>query len=147
MRNAMHGYDGGYMDPAEQILYANFAILQQFVEREKPFELFGLQIVDGKVKSTEEISREHDSHYQELYDLYMWWTVGRKNESDAVDLIGSKVNYYSEPCKGMDPVHGQLYELKWKGPFNEWIEAQKRYEDRDDEMLNRLVKIRKQLWT
>ena len=146
MRNVMHGYDGGYMDPAEQLLYANFAILKRFVEKEKPFELFGLQIINGKVESKDQFSREHDTHYQELYDLYMWWTVGRKNERDAVDLINTKVQYRSEPVE-VDPVHGQLYQIKWTGPFDEWVEASNKLEERDDEMLNRLVKIRKQLWT
>lgn len=146
MRNKLHGYPGGYIDPSEQIFYANFAILKNFVEREKPFDVYDLKIVDGKVTSSEQGPPEQDLYYQELYDLYNWWTVGRQNENAAVAELGAKVQYHSEPTE-IDPIHGQLFSLKWTGPFNEWIKASDIFEARDQEMLERLIKLRKHLWT
>ena len=146
MRNKVHGYPGGYMDPSEQIFYASFAILKMFVEREKPFDVYGLKIVDGRVAFQDQGMPEQDAYYQELYDLYTWWTVGRKKEEDVNAELGTKVKYHSEPAE-VDPVYGQLFSLKWTGPFDEWVKANDAFEARDQEMLERLIKIRKYLWT
>jgi hypothetical protein len=147
MRSKMHEYVGGYVDPSEQVLYANFAILKNFVEQEKVFEFLGLQIINGKVTGREESVDPDTPYYQEIYDLYEWWTRTRKMECDALNELRARVTYHMEETEGEDPKYGKYFEIKWEGPHKEWTDAQQAFDEKDDEMLMRLIKVRRQLWT
>jgi len=147
MRSKMHDYIGGYVDPSEQVLYANFAILKTFVEREKVFQFLGLQIVNGKVTGRDIGDDPDIPYYQEIYDLYEWWTCTRNKESLALSELSSRVTYSMVETADKDPTYGKLYQVEWKGPHKEHTDAQQAFDDRDDEMLLRLIKVRRQLWT
>jgi hypothetical protein len=147
MRSKMHGFDGGYVDPSEQVLYANFSILKNFVEREKPFEFYGLQINNGKVVGQDGEVDPDIPYYQEIYDLYEWWTHSRKMECNTLSELGARVTYHMEETESEDPKYGKYFEIKWKGPYREWTDAQQAFDEKDDEMLLRVIKVRRQLWT
>jgi len=147
IRSEMHGYNGGYSDPCEQVLYANFAILKNFIEKEKPFDFYDLEIREAKVVSKETGKPTEEEYYQEIWDLYVWWTVGRKREQIAIDLVSRKVNYSFVETANEDPHYGKLYEIKWEGPKDELRQMEREFEIKEDEMLMRLMKVRRHLWT
>lgn len=99
MRCPRNGYRWGWLDRSEGMLFAAFAILVDFVDREYP------GYVDW------EHSDEMRAQRDEVMALYRWWTVERKSERDADDGTTDVVD------------------------------------DKDDEMLLRLVKVRGILWT
>lgn len=72
MRNARNGYAWGYKDRSELIMFAAFAILVEFVEKEYP------GVVDWE--QDDEIRAARD----EFMALYTWWTKGRREENDAL---------------------------------------------------------------
>ena len=146
MRSKQHGYDGGYIDPAEQVLYANFAILKNFVEREKPFEFNDLQIINGKVVGRDGDTDPDTPYFQEMYELYEWWTRTRKMDSDAVTELSSKVTYRMIETEDSDPKYGKYFQMKWEGPHKEWTDAETAFQKKEDEMLERLIKVRRHLW-
>jgi len=146
MSNKMHGYSSGYVDPSEQVLYANFAILKNFVELEKPFKFYNLRFEGDRLYSNETDKPVEETYLQEIYDLYQWWTYGRNVDSKKLDELGGKVTYRFEETGDEDLKYGKYYEIKFDGPHLKWVKMMKRFEDKDDQMLIRLMKVRKHLW-
>lgn len=66
--------------------------------------------------------KKHAAAGKEIKALYVWWTKGRKKAVDALDKLSEK--NYPKYVKQVD-----------------------RLEEKDDEMLLRLMKVRKFLWT
>jgi hypothetical protein len=101
IRNARNGYAWGWIDRSDAFLFANFAILVAFVEKEFP------GCVDW------DYDDDIKALAAEIKALYEWWTVGRKNEHDAANDADAPVDT----------------------------------EARDDEMLLRLMKAKRVMWT
>ena len=122
-----------WLDTDTKILFGNFQILVDFVEKEK-------DIVDWSADpKTQEV-------YEEFTELYKWWTEERPNRPDA---------YPSVTDYGLD--HEEIF-----GPaadrnnpaYREWSKAvadaglkEEEYNNEDTEMLIRLITIRDYLWT
>lgn len=134
-RNPRNGYSWGWFDRSELMLFANFAILVDFVEKEEPW---------GP-------DRAHDCGHPEakaaLLDLYTWWTKGRAEEHDVVfamrvpDLRWGPVvdrPSYSRllPLEGQDRVDMDA--------FSAALDA---FEAKDGTQLLRLLQYRGHLWT
>jgi hypothetical protein len=68
----------------------------------------------------------HHHAAAEIRAIYDWWTSGRAKEHQAVD---------------------DEYEDSRKERWSSWGEAEQHLDERDDEMLIRLIKIREYLWT
>jgi hypothetical protein len=88
---------------------------------------------------------------KEIIDLYVWWTAVRPNRPDPIDASG-----WSAICEKRREQHGN--ELFWednsKAAKKETQEALKRshemeeeQEREDEEMMIRLIKVRRSLWT
>ena len=146
-RDLPHGYDGGYTDPCEQVLLANFAILKNFVEKEKPFEIYDLSMhKDGKFYINNS-GEEAEPYYNEIWEIYQWWIRGRFEEQAAINILSSQVSYTTEPTDESDPKYGRYYTLIHHGPHEELRALQDEYEKKQDTMLARLIAIRRHLWT
>ncbi len=72
LRNKAFDYRWGWVDVTDKMIYASFNLLQQFVEKEKPFERIDWS--HGAV---------HRRAAKEIKALYAWWTVGRRADHDA----------------------------------------------------------------
>ena len=154
----------GYMDPDERMLRANFQILTDFVEIElasfhrvsqeadsnvawwkRARKLFrrnrrqrhrdpesGIAYLDWEIADT----GGHQAHAAaEKKDLYLWWTVERPNRFDL----------YTDPHLGWKENDANDDFLKHDYTLVHNCEAI--YEEQDQEMLIRLMKIRRSLWT
>jgi len=112
------GYHWGWIDRDHAMYLACFKLLVDYVEHEDP----RCGLVDIRAKETvDEWDREAlECQYErekEIRALYDWWTKERKLDQDA---------------------HAAK-------PYDH--ERQDRLDAKDDEMLERLMKIRKALWT
>jgi len=118
-------YDFGWCDVDHRMLYACFALLKFFVEREAGLDMLRHQgsaireLTDDQWGGTSE-EREaeavrRDYIYNEVRELYQWWTVDRAKEINA------------DAASGFEKID-ELYEKETK-------------------QLLRLVVIRSGLWT
>lgn len=122
--SGVDGYSWGWIDSDQLLLYASFKILCDFVEKEDP--TVGLRTVDdyGQFPAGPDegllVQLEHDA---EVRTLYAWWTDERPREWKA---------------------HESLMTVD-RGSST--FEREQQLYDRDDEMLIRLIKVRRYLWT
>lgn len=122
-------YRWGWCDRSELLLYASFAILTDFMEKEFP----GFVEWDPGLEA-------------ELHALHNWWKTGRQAERDAADALyeraGIEMRFVDKPglCTvEFDVAHPDLERA--------WTEADFALSRRDDEMLCRLLQIRHELYT
>ena len=124
MRNARNGYRWGWYDRSDLFIFANFALLVAFVEKEYPGHV-DWDYEDNGTRAARD----------EFMALYKWWTIERKIERDACDAILATI--YNGPLGAPVPPE----EAAKAQAAEEAIEA------RDDEMLRRLLAVRGALWT
>jgi hypothetical protein len=90
---------------------------------------------------------------RELKELYTWWTVTYRNRPDAMDASG-----WSAHCDAMRVKYpGSMFSsLNSKDPEDRkasdkahklLTKIEKAYEKEDEEMMIRLIKVRRSLWT
>ena len=129
-RNGLPNWDAysyGWRDRDQIMLYAMFNVLCQFVEKELHYQW------------ADEILKEFHNHYNaqmEMKALYQYWTMERNAVASAKDVALSK--WYNTTLKT-----GQ----KEEELYQEYTQLEREFQDREDEMCMRLLKIRKYLWT
>jgi hypothetical protein len=125
-------YKYGWIDSDTKILYALFNILNQFVESEVPH---------WYCPSEEDVQADAHLLYQrnnwlETKAIHYWWNVERVRQmKERTDLL----HEWSEARKADAPETHKLWD--------ELHKAEKAQEDKEDEMIARLLKIRRSLWT
>ena len=116
------GLKPGYYDKDYLILHSCFNLLKDYVEVEKPFEHF---VTDEETKPI----------WDEVKALYNWWTILRPSRKEIAcpsDLLEHGIGYSSPESSKWALDHADQ-EQKWN--------------DEDDAMLIRLIKVRHHLWT
>lgn len=108
-----------WMDRDTVMLHACFQILTDFVDREHPFDHF------DTIRST------NRTDWEEVLRLYAWWTVERP----------------CRPASYGDVTNEDLIAAFLEGRVLKGTEIKKQYNDEDQEMLVRLILVRKMLWT
>jgi len=149
------GYKWGWIDRSHLMYLACFKILRDFVEKESP-EV-------GTTKYSDYVTDpEHHEWYpgekesldiqmaeeKEIKDLYDWWTKGRAIEQESADkmLDGFDHSFKFNPIEGSDLLELDMSyadDPRWQA----WSKEYRRLEEKDDEMFDRLMKIRQRLWT
>jgi len=119
-----------WFDSDEQILYAMFQILVDFIEKEA-------DIVDWSSDA------KHQEVFDELTELYTWWTKDRPNRDDS---------YPSTKDFGFDNIFADNVTKQpgyraWRDACDEKEQKEREYEQEDTEMLIRLITIRGYMWT
>lgn len=140
----------GYHDIDQRLVHANFCLLAEFVEKEKPFEIIDWDSDDG-----------HKAAAKEIKELYKWWkevypNYDKNNPFFADDVKApehdSKVHSVDEDGDPLTFVWvdkpGQEEIAK---KFREACEASHEYEKKQEAEIEanliRLIKIRLYLWT
>lgn len=116
-------YTHGWLDRDTVILYAAFTCLRQFVEIEKP--------VDPTLCDDGNDWSEHKKRHDEVMALYDWWMRGRLEDIAAEERAWA--------------IHEKDH--RDEGTRRVWIDARQFVEDREQEMLERLIKVRRYMWT
>jgi len=138
-------------DRDEVILHANFQILVDFIEKEKPFEV-----------TVWDENQDDANKAQTLKNLYHWWTVIRPNRVDSYDIKEMKETENKEDfdldtmfeVNGTDE-DGDPASYLWKNNDTDERKAARKiadkveegYESEDTQMLHMLIDIRKYMWT
>lgn len=124
--NGFDCYHSRYIDGSEKILFACFNILRDFIKH-------GLLSKQYSIYSNS--SYEQKVIYDEALDIYDYWIFEREREYKAVDDLFIK---FTEMSKNDKDEH-----IKAK---KAWINAEGEFSKTEDNMLIRLVKIRRSLW-
>jgi len=86
---------------------------------------------------------------QEILDLYTWWTVTRPARSDPMEVSGWSA--YCNRRRAADPddwIFGDGDNKEDTGPMlDQMHQLETKYEQEDEDMMIRLIKIRQGLWT
>jgi len=125
-------YRYGWLDSDHQILFALFNILNNFVKHEMP---------NSYCPSEEEVSHDASllnqrNKYLEIKAIHYWWNVDRRRQEKRKDHLLSDWHTARKYCRAEEH---QLWENLRK--------AEADLEDKEEEMIMRLIKIRHSLWT
>jgi hypothetical protein len=127
------GLRPGYHDPDTQMLHACFAILSRYVHRQKT-----CGIVDW------EATPEHSAMSAGMQALDKWWREDRPTrksrlpELPVVDL---------PPFEQFEPEHQDRADVQeWSRVCKIHSEMEEHFEQEDEDMFIRLMKIRTRLW-
>lgn len=153
LKSKEYGYTIGWLDRDQVLLIANFNILKEFVEKELSREYF-----DNLVKPTKEECQgegEYEACFEqyqamiEIRALYDWWTMDRPL-AHAMLQKG-----WEEFCKKFP------FEFEPENTnFGNYVDNSTRLEagrslvnledglyNKDDQMLKRLISVRRHIWT
>lgn len=165
------GYKWGYMDPCSKMYLACFKVLKEFILetgwKEHPPKIEDYYTLGPTGRPTETCKdsscygEERDwwdgekeqiegqiTWQNEVWEIFCWWEFDRKKEWDRVDALlnGIDLGFDTEPFGDGEFVRVKSRfrdNPKWK----EWCEGKDRLEKKDDEMLEKLIKYRRYLWT
>ena len=132
--NDFDSYRWGYIDPSQKMLYACFNILKDYIENEKPHNLMD----DLTLNEIHEqgLTDQYDQ-YVEAHALYSYWMNGRKHAREEVQRMRLEVDSAKEAKD--EEEYNRLQGI--------WLKAYKSLDNLEEEMLERLIKIRSGLWT
>lgn len=155
--NKRNGYAWGWQDRCESLLFANMAILVDFVEKEQAFnshvswesaEEAGINENDCSAS----IYNAHAFAKKEMLEIYTWWKKERREERDAVDWMYDEA--YKDDKIEFEPISNGYFKLKdqpeteLQKQLKTWIYEYDNYLDKkDDEMMIRLINVRGYMWT
>jgi len=137
-------YRWGWIDSPEKMETACYKILVDFVELEKPFEH-----IDW------DYDEQQKNIAKEFMEIYEWWKRGKKQEDDACSKMFADCGWtwkFDEIEETKDkPNKDKLYEMNTstRDPqlYKKYEKEYDRLKKKEDEMFERLMKIRKYLWT
>jgi len=122
-----------WLDSDTKMLFANFQILVDFVEKEE-------DMVDWQA------TPHHQTAYEEFMELYNWWTKERPNRPDecpdATDYGIDRDELFGPNVDRKNPGY-----IQWSKDIDEYHQNEEAYTNEDTEMLIRLITIRQYLWT
>lgn len=127
-------YHHGWIDVPDKMLFALFNLLGEYLNKEKPHDLTQWYSRD-KIESDEGMKTQQAS-LDEARAIHHWWISERDNQIDERNHLQ---HLWYEAKKDKDPQR-EIYWTKLK-------ELDAKLEDKDDEMVVRLMKIRRTLWT
>lgn len=130
-------YRYGWRDVPEKMLYAWFNLLEEYM-KENPYDLTQNYTLE-QINADPGMKNQHDS-LQEVKNILRWWRVERKQEYKILDDIQSQ--WYSAHKDAV---------ARGKGTNEKLLvvlhNAEKDIEEKTDQMLMRLIRIRRSLWT
>lgn len=127
-------YRYGWQDVPEKMLYAMFNLLGEYLNKEEPADL-ALHYTHEQIEADIYLKAQQEA-FKEANAIYYWWTVGR-HEEDA--LYNKMLDNWLDAKRNKLDNKEQLRDL--------YIAQEKINEDKVDEMVVRLMKIRRTLWT
>lgn len=127
-----YSYRFGWLDSDSKMVYALFNILNTFVKDELP-NMYCPSEED--VQANPHLLTQRMT-YLEVKAIHYWWNVERLRQHKVHDDM---LHNWAEAKRAHDPNEHQL-----------WVDLQKLeadLNDKEDEMIGRLIKIRRSLWT
>jgi len=130
--------DSKWCDKDHVMLLACFQLLVDFVEKEKP-----QNIVDFVHDNNQRFQ------WKEIRALYKYWKKDRPFEEKQITKVRSR--WHRSRKTRMEPFPGKnlIREIVLKEDRKAWNQLRKledHFEKKEEELLNRLISIRKHLW-
>ena len=120
-------YEWGYIDPRTEMLYACMNSLDRFIHESHARS--HLEWLEQQVLTAEDCEKrvleDNINLYKEALEIHKWWNVDRKN-------------HFMKLCNSDDYANPQAS----RQTFARWDA----FEDEEDAMMMRLMKIRRGLW-
>lgn len=132
-----HGYRWGWIDRCQGIVLANFLVLREFVKQEKPWDCskaIARAEEEGDPNGELPCLRHQQKSYEECMALYRWWTADRFAEYELFEAAEEAAREAYDRDDSEE--QRDLY----------WLAATAQ-DDREGEMLRRLIDLRGYLWT
>lgn len=127
-------YRYGWADVPEKMLYAMFNLLGEYLHKERPHDL-SLHYSREEINKNPGFKAQQDA-IDEARAIYHWWTVERKSD---YKIYNNLLHEWCEQRTKDKVIAKKIYiEMKDKEEF---------IENKTDEMVLRLMKIRRTLWT
>jgi hypothetical protein len=127
-------YRYGWRDVPEKMLYAMFNLLGEYLNDENPHDL--TQWYTREQIEADEGMKKQQADIEEGRAIYQWWTVGRHEEEEMHSKL---LHDWCEARRAKASNKEHLWEM---------LQQYKEYqENKTDEMIARLMKIRRTLWT
>lgn len=126
------GYQWGWIDSDTKMLYALFNILNAFVKDEMPH----FYCPSEEEVQTDPHLLHQRNNYLEFKTLHYWWNVERLRQNK---YHAELLHKWSDAKKDNDPEEHKYWDELKK------VEAAQ--EAKEDEMIARLLKVRRSLWT
>lgn len=143
----------GYHDPVKLILHAPFDVFCQFMDRIYAGDSYVLWYYEEgddhrQYADPEEIERTN-KRWQEMQTLYKWWMIDRPNREVIWDEQHPRIRLPKEwgtfaPFN--DDYRNTPEVREWQAHANRSNEQHAVWEQDDEDMLIRLIKIRPCLW-
>lgn len=126
-------YRYGWTDVCDKMLYALFNLLGEYLDGEMPTDL-------TEHYSAEEIKNDpalanQQANLEEARAIHRWWTIQRKRDWKE---------YYELQHKWSEAKEDEEFQKKL---WQDVQDMEQRLENESDEMVARLMKIRRTLWT
>lgn len=133
-----NGYRYGWRDTDQRMLYANFNLLNEFVAHEMD-NFYCPTLEECEDKDFGPSNKMQRDVYFEILDLHKWWNVDRLNDEKRSEEL---VHLWHERRYKQ-----KINDEETKKLFDEHLAFDQSSLDKETEMLIRLIKIRKSLWT
>lgn len=127
-------YRYGWVDVPEKMLYAMFNLLGEYLNEEQPHDLttaYTREQIDA-----DPAMKAQQGAVDEARTIYNWWMVGRKQEIKNID---DTRHLWWQSKKAKEPSKDEYW--------NKLNRLEAEFEAKTDEMVARLMKIRRTLWT
>lgn len=127
-------YRYGWADVPEKMLYAMFNLLGEYLDKEQPVDL-ALHYTHEQIEDDPYLKAQQEA-FEEAQAIYYWWTVTRHEEAARCDKL----------------FDDYLAARKSKAANRDFLQIshrteEKMNEDKVEEMISRLMMIRRTLWT
>lgn len=138
MLDLRHPYPGsnysyGWVDRCEVVLWAPFIALRDYIEKEEPANISDHYSAE-EIESDPFLQEQKRQHDEALF-LYNWWVKGRQEEGDEESRL-------FQASRELDKDSEEYATAR-----QAWVDYRGWRDRREDEMLERLIKIRRTLWT
>jgi hypothetical protein len=130
-------YRYGWVDVPERMLYAMFNLLDKYIE-ENPYAL-SYEYSQWEVENTPDLQHGYELQ-QETKAILHWWKVERKESLLNLEKMSKELVELADNKDKLSP--GEYSEK-----CTRYHQAKEDLETKADEMLIRLIKIRRELWT
>lgn len=127
-------YRYGWVDVDQKILYAIFNLLGEYLNKENPTDLSNFYSLE-QINNDPMLKNQHDS-FLEAKAIYHWWTIERAEQEEIKEKL---LNDWHSAKKAKASNTEVLWDMMRQIDENE--------ENKTEEMLLRLLKIRRTLWT
>jgi len=127
----LHPNQWGYCDASEQIELACWGVLCRFAEDDVMYRPDASTEEDP---DTKKMLENQTAHYDEVHELYKYWTVDRLVDAEKSEALFE----VTEHCTSAD---------EYSDAIRDWIKFDEVVLHRREEMLLRLIKIRRGLWS